>query len=88
MVAGDVINNFVGTFQPAVGVEIIIFTNFMNNTNGYFGITDGVSVSQNYWNTTIIPSAKDPIKFGITNTIYYYTAQVSPNGGWSGIQIK
>ena len=88
MVVGDVINTYVWSFQPAAGVEIMILTQFFSNTNGYFGITDGVSISRNYWNTTIIPSAKDPVKFGITNTDYYYTNQASPNGGFSGIQIK
>jgi|TARA_R110000751_G_C13587277_1_gene460586 hypothetical protein len=89
MVSGDVINTLGGgSFTPAAGVQIIVLTIFNNQTNAYTGITDGVTIGRNYWETGGSNSAKSGLsRMGITNAIYFYSDSVSPNGGWSGIQI-
>lgn len=78
------------TFVPAVGVEIVVLTNFGVPTF-YVGITNGVNTSyiynQDYNNFSGQTGTMS--KFGFTNTFHYYNSQGGSNQtGFSGIQIK
>tara|TARA_R110002051_G_scaffold136356_1_gene209016 strand:+ start:682 stop:948 length:267 start_codon:yes stop_codon:yes gene_type:complete len=88
MVAGDIVNwisNTATTYQPAVGVEIIILVPFLNANAAECGIYNGVNKATAYY------AANDDLtiisKIGITNTNYYLMTTLT-QGGFSGIQIK
>ena len=94
MVAGDIINEVgaVGaalSFQPAVGVEVVI--TFVSAYNSWIAFSDGVSTALAYNMSTTLPTTGKQInmKMGITNTHYISMAAVGGQAmAYSGIQIK
>ena len=93
MAVGDVISAiWTGshTFQPAVGVEVIIMYVNANGGSGNWGMTDGTNnavqhvgswaTSNNYGLTGQLQA-----RIPINNTNYF---SASNYGGYSGIQIK
>jgi hypothetical protein len=94
MATGDVISVISGaagamTYQPAVGVEIIILKNNCGSDNMTYGITDGVNFATSYFQASTRNYDSDAIgnRVCITNT-NYYTNNSPNNTGFSGIQIK
>jgi hypothetical protein len=86
MVVGDVVNGIgtVGahfTFQPAVGVEVLITSTF-SSQNANPRLTDGII------NTRCVDSIPTNIKVFINNTNYLFIYLGVDANGYSGIQIK
>ncbi len=94
MAVGDVISAVwtggAHTFQPAVGVEIIIMYANANGSGGNWGMTDGVNNAVQHsgsWSTAnnFGLTAQLQARIPINNTNYF---SASASGGYSGIQIK
>ena len=89
MASGDIINVSTvttGTYQPAAGIEIIVLCPLCANSS-FVGVTNGVQPMTIYYEYNI-GGSPNMNKFGITNTFYYYTSDVTADSGLSGIQIK
>ena len=92
MVVGDIVSGIWGgvtgyvSFQPAVGVEIII-TGCAGGTGTYVGHTDGALTSHAI-NTNTNGVDTINMKLGITNSIYLRLLGTTTGASFSGIQIK
>jgi len=99
LVAGDVVNGISVqgvnvTFQPAVGVEVVIL--MANSLVRNVGLTDGANLSYILYTPDLSATATDTypntgqIKWGITNSVYLFihSGPVSGAPSYSGIQIK
>ena len=93
MASGDVVNGFLPastwtTFQPAVGVEVVI-TSVLGKTNDMeVYITDGVTVGGMNVNNSSGGYTNVNFKIGITNTRYLRAKSAGDNGFFSGFVTK
>lgn len=98
MAVGDVVNGILqaasGTinFQPAAGVECIIFTCSGGNTSAGNGLTDGTYTSRSDFSSsgTNAYGGRNPhnLKLCVNNTNYLYAAANNYPPAYSGVQIK
>jgi hypothetical protein len=98
MTVGDVVNGILqaanGTinFQPAAGVECVIFTFSGGNTSAGCGIKDGTYSSRTEYgfSGTNAVGSRNPhtMKLCINNTNYFFAAANNYPPAYSGVQIK
>ena len=90
MAIGDTVSGFTATFQPAAGIQVIIFFSGVPIAASSTGITDGGSTSIVYvplWDPVLLNASNSRgisvFKIPIDNTNYF-----TGPGGYSGIQTK
>jgi hypothetical protein len=89
MAVGDVVNVLLSSgtsYQPAVGVELVIMTILNGEIATIYGVTDGVDSAINY--TAADNSVMLSQKIGLTNGIYYSVTVGAATGGFSAFQTK
>jgi|TARA_R110000796_G_C14322623_1_gene408037 hypothetical protein len=92
LAVGDIINvstNGVTSWQPAAGIEIIVLKTFSGASPAYMGMSNGTVNPNSYYDRSDTSNSSGTgIKYGITNTLYYYNSINGTESGFSGIQIK
>jgi len=91
MASGDIVSGILATsgihtFQPAVGVSVVL--TWVGTSNASFiGLSDGVNIAQARGEYNNAFAANSGLKIFINNTNYFYSDTNSSNAGWSGIQL-
>jgi hypothetical protein len=95
LTVGDIVNismTGVNSYQPASGIEIIVLMNFSGSVTMYYGHTDGVQdTAQFFAGSASTPNYINPVlgnKSGFTNARYYYNTSAHALKGFSGVQTK
>jgi len=75
MVVGEIIigasgDNTALTFQPALGVTVLITAVGLDDETAWFGLTDGVSNTRVGNKANVVPNDQGNLKVFINNTIY------------------
>ena len=75
------------TYQPSLGVEIIITAVFQYNGSAHaMGLTDGAG-NDSYVATGGLENQMN-VKIGITNSVYWHMSGTAYKAGFTGIQTK